>query len=376
MGELPFHVHALGSPTPVMEQYLFDTLVDMILTAKMALPLQRPLHLFGAGHPFMFALAVALGCDLFDSAAYAIYAREDRYLTEYGTSRLGKLEYFPCSCPVCVHREPEEVMRIEAAKRQEMLAQHNLFVSLSELKRVKQAIIEGHLWEHLELRAHGHPALLKGVKNLHKYAEYLEKQSRVTKRRGLSFFGSLDLARPEVVRHRKRLLARYSPPQKARSLVLLPQTQMKPFHKSREYQRALKRLIREIGDDIKRVHLCIYAAPFGVVPVELDEVYPLSQHEITTPLDSETLAYVAGQIERYIAVTDYEMIVVLLDQEMWKGKVRASCEEACKKKYVPLRVVEAKSPRDEDALDDLAVAISNSLPSGTQLNKARADVNR
>jgi 7-cyano-7-deazaguanine tRNA-ribosyltransferase len=58
-----------------MEQYLFDILVDMIIAAKMNLPPERPLHLFGAGHPFMFALAVALGCDLFDSAAYAIYAR-------------------------------------------------------------------------------------------------------------------------------------------------------------------------------------------------------------------------------------------------------------------------------------------------------------
>lgn len=376
MGELPFQIHALGSPTPVMEQYLFDTLVDMILTAKMALPLQRPLHLFGAGHPFMFALAVALGCDLFDSAAYAIYAREDRYLTEYGTSRLGELEYFPCSCPVCVHSEPEKFMNMEAAKKQEKLAQHNLFVSLSELRRIKQAIVEGCLWEHLELRAHGHPALLKGVKNLRKYAEYLEKQSPVTKKRGLSFFGSLDLTRPEVIRHRKRLLARYSPPQKARSLVLLPQTQMKPFHKSRECQRALKRLVREIGDGMERVHLCTYAAPFGVVPAELDEVYPLSQHEITTPLDSEILAYVAGQIERYIAVTDYEMIVVLLDQEVWKGKVRASCEDACRKKYVPLRVVEAKSPWDEDVLGDLAVAVSKALPSTTQSDKAKAYVKR
>ena len=61
MGKLPFEIHALGSPTPVMEQYKFDVLVDMIATAKMNLPAERPLHLFGAGHPFMFALAVALG---------------------------------------------------------------------------------------------------------------------------------------------------------------------------------------------------------------------------------------------------------------------------------------------------------------------------
>ncbi|MBT8171818.1 tRNA guanosine(15) transglycosylase TgtA, partial [Candidatus Bathyarchaeota archaeon] len=95
MGDLPFEIHALGSPTPVMEQYKFDVLVDMILTAKMNLPPNRPLHLFGAGHPFMFSLAIALGCDLFDSAAYALFAREGRYLTQSGTMKLESMDYFP-----------------------------------------------------------------------------------------------------------------------------------------------------------------------------------------------------------------------------------------------------------------------------------------
>jgi 7-cyano-7-deazaguanine tRNA-ribosyltransferase len=98
MGKLPFQIHALGSPTEVMESYRYDVLVDMIMTAKMNLPPERPLHLFGAGHPHMLALAVALGCDLFDSAAYALYARENRYMTENGTWRLGEMDYFPCQC--------------------------------------------------------------------------------------------------------------------------------------------------------------------------------------------------------------------------------------------------------------------------------------
>ncbi|RLI38733.1 tRNA guanosine(15) transglycosylase TgtA, partial [Candidatus Bathyarchaeota archaeon] len=81
MSSMPFHIHALGSPTPVMEAYRFDILVDMIMAAKLNLPPDRPLHLFGAGHPMTFALAVALGCDMSDSAAYAIYARDGRYMT-------------------------------------------------------------------------------------------------------------------------------------------------------------------------------------------------------------------------------------------------------------------------------------------------------
>jgi len=41
MGKLPFQIHALGSPTQIMEQYRFDILVDMILTAKKNLPPER-----------------------------------------------------------------------------------------------------------------------------------------------------------------------------------------------------------------------------------------------------------------------------------------------------------------------------------------------
>ncbi|MEM2915731.1 MAG: tRNA guanosine(15) transglycosylase TgtA, partial [Candidatus Bathyarchaeia archaeon] len=109
ISKLPFHIYALGSPTKVMEQYLFDILVKMVMTAKLNLPIEKPLHLFGAGHPFMFPLAVALGCDLFDSASYALYAKDDRYITETGTERIENLKYFPCTCPVCRSLTPKDL---------------------------------------------------------------------------------------------------------------------------------------------------------------------------------------------------------------------------------------------------------------------------
>ena len=339
MAKLPFQIYALGSPTPVMEQYRFDILVDMVVTAKMNLPQDRPLHLFGAGHPFMFALAVSLGCDFFDSAAYAIYAREDRYMTEYGTTKLGELKYFPCSCPVCIKNDPDGVMAVPKVEREVMLAEHNLHVSFSELRRIKQAIMEGRLWEHLELRAHGHPALLQALKKLGKYSEYLEKQSPVTKKSGLFFFSFLGLARPEVVRHRIRIFERYSPPKKAKVLVLLPQTRTKPFHKSKEHQRVLKEIQQRIGNKVGKVHVCTYAAPFGIIPMELDEVYPLSQYEIATPFDAETITYVAKQVVNYIETTSYEKVILLQETGNWKGKIVAACRRICKKKKIPLTVI-------------------------------------
>jgi len=361
IGKLPFQIHALGSPTPVMEQYLFDVLVNMILTAKRNLPLERPLHLFGAGHPFMFALAVALGCDLFDSAAYAIYAREDRYMTEYGTTRLDELEYFPCPCPACNKNNPQSVTAMPRIERQKMLAQHNLHASFSELRRIKQAIMEGRLWEHLELRAHGHPALLKALKNLKKHSEYLEKQSPLSKKSGLFFFSSLGLIRPEVVRYRKRLFERYFSPKEAEVLVLLPQTRTKPFHKSREHRRALRCIQQKLGPKMGRVHVCTYAAPFGVTPQELDEVYPLSQYEIATPLDDEMIEYVAKQVSDYIATINYKGVVLLQDIKVWKRKIATACKRACNKKKVFLTVLSVEEPWNERVLEDLVTAIQEAL---------------
>ncbi len=361
MGKLPFQVHALGSPTPVMEQYKFDVLVDMIVTAKMNLPPNRPLHLFGAGHPFMFSLAVALGCDLFDSAAYALFARDGRYLTESGTIRLNEMEYFPCSCPACNKTDPETVRALPSEERQKLIAEHNLYVSFCELRRIKQAITEGRLWEHMEMRAHGHPSLLQALKKVAKYSAYMEKQSPVTKRSGAFFFTSLGLARPEVIRYRHRLLEMYSPPPKAKVLLLLPQTRKKPFHTSKEHETVMKELNQTIDDKIGLVHVCTYAAPFGVIPTELDEVYPLSQNLIATPLDYETVTYVAQQVANYITKTVYERVILLREPKVWKGKVVAACRRACKKKQISFIVLQERDPWAKNTMEHLAAVIQDAV---------------
>jgi len=338
MGKLPFQIHALGSPTEVMERYRFDVLVDMILAAKMNLPVDRPLHLFGAGHPFMFSLAVALGCDLFDSAAYALYAREGRYMTECGTHRLGELEYFPCQCPKCTRTTPKQALEFSDGEREVFLAEHNLYVCAAEIRRIRQAIRDGRLWEHLEMRAHAHPSLLTAVKRLAKYKDYIEEHSPITKASGLFYYDSTGLARPEIVHYKERLARRYVKPKEADTLVLVPQTQTKPFHKTEQYKQIEKQFSKASG----KIHVCFYAAPFGVVPIELDEVYPLSQHETAMPLDAETVEYVAEQVAEYIDRTNYRNVILFNDAENWNRTILDTCKRICRKKQIKLKVLPSK----------------------------------
>src|SRR5438128_1289609 len=159
MAKRDFAIYALGSPTELMETQRYDVLVDMIVAAKKALPKGKPFHLFGSGHLVLFPFLVALGCDLFDSAAYALYARAGRYLTPEGTLLLGDMVEFVCTCPACVDSSPDEFMRSQEKEDETRLAQHNLWTCFSELRRIRAAIRKGWAWELLERRSQADPAL-------------------------------------------------------------------------------------------------------------------------------------------------------------------------------------------------------------------------
>ena len=142
LAKIGFDFFALGSPVEVMEAYDFRLLAEMILTVKELIP-NKPFHLFGAGHPLAISLAVALGCDTFDSASYILYARDNRYITPYGTAKLSELSYLPCSCPVCSLHSANEFRSMDTGTRIIELAKHNLFILRMEINILKKAIADG-----------------------------------------------------------------------------------------------------------------------------------------------------------------------------------------------------------------------------------------
>ncbi|MEM3736467.1 MAG: tRNA guanosine(15) transglycosylase TgtA [Candidatus Bathyarchaeia archaeon] len=367
MAELPFHIYALGSPTEVMEHYYFETLVDMIMSAKVNLPPNKPLHLFGAGHPLIFSFAVALGCDLFDSAAYAIYAREGRYIVESGTVRLENLEYFPCVCPICSQTTPKELRDKQPEEREALLARHNLYLCLSEVNRVKQAIRDGRLWELLELRARSHPSLLQALKGFSKHANYFLRYTPVSKRRGLFIFGTTSLYRPEVLRHQESLTANYIRPEGLDVLLLLPQGTSKPFSMSQEYEQ-VKKLLKKVGG-LELIHVCSYTPPFGVIPLELEEVFPLSQFEAAQPFDEEMKVDSARKIAAYLKAQRYEKVILHPNPELINLKVLK------KIKGVNMVVTTRRSkPWSEEALQQLMEALYKTLMPLSKASGVRASL--
>jgi len=339
MSKKPFSIYALGSPTKVMENYFFSKLVEMIITAKMHLPINKPLHLFGAGHPMIFALAVACGCDLFDSAAYAIFARKGKYLTENGTLDVNEMEYFPCSCKICSNYSPKEFKTFPKSEKEKLLAKHNLWVCKEELNRVKQAILNGRLWEFLEIKAKAHPALMEAFRTFLNYKFFLERYSPSVKRRGLFYFGYEGLSRPEIIRYKMRIEKNYVKPKALNNLVLFPTPREKPFYLNRIVMEILRRA---------QVHICFYLTPFGLIPIELSDVYPISQMEVASPLDKETIESSISEVEKYISRFKYDVVNLLVPENKELKQLEKACRKMCRKKHVRFKVIKIKECLSED----------------------------
>jgi len=200
--ELGFSFCPIGAVVPLMESYRYRDLVKVVMASKRTIAPSACVHLFGAGHPSMFALATAMGCDLFDSAAYALYAKDGRYLTTHGSYRIEDLADLPCACAVCRSHTAEELR--SAPDRERLLALHNLHVTLAEIARVRQAIVDGTLWELVDERCRGHPQLLAGYRALLGYGPELARHDRVSKRR-FFYRGDESCFRTEVIRYQEQL---------------------------------------------------------------------------------------------------------------------------------------------------------------------------
>jgi 7-cyano-7-deazaguanine tRNA-ribosyltransferase len=304
LSTIDFGVHPVGGVVPLLENYRFKDLVEVIIASKKGLDPSKPVHLFGAGHPMIFPMAVLLGCDMFDSSSYAKYAREERLMYPTGTRFLRDLHDLACHCPSCSRTSIEELKKMSVEERTKRIAEHNLNVCLNEIKGIKNAIHEGSLWELAEMRARGHPALLDALKALEKHKKYLERFEPASRKGAFFYCGPESYERPTVMRYQERYFSRY---RKLPAKVLVGfEEATKPY--SRTYYQEISAVTRSVDAAF------IVASFFGPVPIELDEYYPIAQSVVPKEPDAEVKAKMLRAMERHAHQHGYPLAV------MWEGE--------------------------------------------------------
>ena len=309
MGEFDFSVHPIGGIVPVMEQHRYREYAKIMLSTLPFLPSNRPVHMFGCGHPMLFPMSIALGADLFDSAAYALFARDGRILTPWGTEKLEGLHEWPIMMPCISSITPEDVRNLDKQARMEILSKYNLEITLAELSRCRQAVRDGNIWRLVEQRSHQHPALRDAYLWLTTNpaaAEYVKLNnddmpldeitssqersnqggyeqgwnwildSQLTPRKGgEQWAGSDTFSRPHIIAARNLLLERWHP---RNSTALGGESVMIFYGQSGPWRDKCDSVVAKVLQCVPGLEVMVNT-PIGLVPYTLEDLNPFCHIE-------------------------------------------------------------------------------------------------
>jgi 7-cyano-7-deazaguanine tRNA-ribosyltransferase len=275
MSKLNFGIYAIGGVVKTFIDYRFDLDIEILLNVRKWIDPSKPLHMFGLGLPNFFSLAVACGADTFDSAAYILYAKDDRYFTYTGTKNIKDLIELPCHCSICTKYSASEIQKLPKDKRIEVIARHNLYHSFSEIRTIKQAIREGTLWDLVEQRVHAHPKYIKALKKSIEFPEHFDQLLNMNKTKGQKLLSSFSFFRPHLQYFRKKM-ENFKIIQTKTILLCLPELDL-PSDKGIPFE-VWKEQINS-NAQYEKIQLVIISNSLSVIPIELAEIYPAGQHE-------------------------------------------------------------------------------------------------
>ena len=286
--------------------------VDFITKLREEIGYQKAIYMPSVGNPTNLALFTYIGIDLFDSISAIIAAREGTLLFEIGAFNKNNLNENPCNCPSCskINKKPKEMNFRE-------ILNHNYNAINKEIKHVRNSIIQENLRNLVENRVKVDPNLTAILRNLDRnYYEYLEKRTTLQTKNIIIATSSESLNRPEIKRYQERLIERYKKPNSAKILLLLPCSAKKPYSFSKSH-----RLFREKLFSTKNpliVHEVIITSPIGVVPRDLELVYPPSSYDIpvTGVWDEQEKKMITNLLSDYLKINKYEKIISHLPEEL------------------------------------------------------------
>ncbi|VVB95470.1 Archaeosine synthase [uncultured archaeon] len=321
-------IHPFASQYPASDLYVLGAakqlenrareLVDSIIRLKENTRADSLVYAPALATPENLSMLVYLGVDIADETLPIIKGYQDIYLTNSGEYHVDRLHEFPCSCSVCLTNTPAELLEMPKKERAELLSSHNCLNLAGELRAVREHIRAGHLREYVERQCRARPWLTAAVRLVDAQYGFLEKRTPVFRASTLYANTSESLNRVEIRRFAQRVVERYTAPE-LDTLVLLPCSAKKPYSISLSHQK----FINALGKYRKFVHEVIITSPMGVVPRELELMYPAAHYDtpVTGHWDLEERAWVGGCLRSYLDKNKYKNIIAHVH-----GAYREICE--------------------------------------------------
>ncbi len=232
----------------------------------------------GRIRPSILPLLIYTGFDLIDmgyaheaaSRLVRVWPLRNEQIVSHGVNRF---------C-ICIHCQ-ELDFHGDRPKIETILFNHNVGIYESILSESVQSANEQQLRWVVEATTHSSPEVTSFLRRLDRdIPSYLEEFTPTACSNSLPLIGPESYHSPAVKRFRDYVASRYSPPQHKEIILLLPCSARKPYSDSKTHRRFSDTLDRALGSKRDSIAETIITSPLGIVPRELERIYPAANYDI------------------------------------------------------------------------------------------------
>ena len=207
-----------------------------------------------------------------------------------------------CHCSACVSRSDSPIF------------EHNRLMMLDELNRARIAIREGRIREEVEKCSAVGAWNTEFLRHLDiEHFDYFERMAGNNGR--ISAISDISLRRADIARYTRRIMNGYRPPEAMKIAVLVPCSNIKPYLYSKSHRLFYDAISQSRA--ATSVHLLTVTSPLGVVPEELETVYPAAHYDIpvTGMWSPDEKSRSTEMLLRILRRGKYEMVISHLEDE-------------------------------------------------------------
>ncbi|MFX1482730.1 MAG: DUF5591 domain-containing protein [Promethearchaeota archaeon] len=329
------------------------------LQLRSRLPLSMMAVALGRIQPGSIPLLYYLGFDIIDANFAEEAALQNIRLWKDSSEKLDSgRERVYCPCSVC-----SNIPRSEELDSTAILA-HNLNVYRYVLSESVSFMQRGQLRWSVENATHYSPAMASILRIVDRdLYRYIEEFTPTIGKATLPLIGPESYGAPAVRRFRDLVANRYAPAKGKRIVLLLPCSARKPYSESKSHRRFTEVIDTELGSVQPKVAEAILTSPLGLVPRELERVFPAVQYDlpVTGDWDSEEIAIGASALVNYMHKFNESAVLVAHVSGGYLDIVRAAEQEISQSIVYTSHETRASSREALDTLQETLLELKDVL---------------
>ncbi len=260
-------------------------MIDFIAKLKTVLPVNSLLFLLSPiPHTYLPILSYT-GIDVFSNGFANIAAKQRLYLTDAGGDKLEDMNEITCLCEICSkHTEPKEFISSfteSSVGEFHSLIIHNERIFAKKIREIRSAVKKQDLRGYIERAIQINPFSASALRLLDKnWIDWLIARTPTWSTVPIKSITSYGFTRPSINEFQKRVHERFTISSSKKVIVILPCSARKPYSESKSHQKFRAAIDSVANNKRGYIQELILTSPLGVIPRELESVYPAAHYDI------------------------------------------------------------------------------------------------